>query len=176
MTQWIGDDQISFALFGLARQEALKPWVRIDWSRPVLHLGPGKKIIKNAIELEFPEFDFDDEDLEFPFDTNSVGGVVATHVLEHMADPTILMREVARVLHPGCPFDILVPHGQSIMFMQDIDHKTPFVLETWKTLLENAFYDNQYGAGSIPFEIGANFKFGIKEGNEAIITQLIKVG
>ncbi|ABD58476.1 methyltransferase [Mycobacterium phage Chill] len=168
------DNPLSFALFGLSRQAELPVWRRLDWGYPILHLGPGDKIVRGAEELDYPAFDFDDPEISLPYDDGSVGGVIATHVLEHLADPRPLIREVARVLNFGCPFNILVPHGQSPMYLQDLDHKTPFVLDTWKNFLHNGFYDNNYGEGGVPLSIGANFKFALKEGNEAIITQLIK--
>ncbi|WP_208300566.1 methyltransferase domain-containing protein [Mycobacterium sp. DL592] len=166
-------DPLGFALFGLAREGSV-PWVDVDTARQSLHLGPGEKHVANMVELDYPEFDFDRCDFRLPFADGEIGGVIATHVLEHLADPRPLIREVARVLAPGCPFNVLVPYGNSLMYLQDLDHKTPFVLDTWKNLLCNSHYDNHYGRPEIPLIIGANFKFAIKEGNEALVTQLIK--
>jgi len=168
------NNPIGFALFGLAREDEFPHWVDLDFRADVLHLGPGEKFVANTVDLEFPEYDFDKPDICLPWDDDSVGGVIATHVLEHLADPRPLIREVARILAPGCPFNILVPHAQSPMYLQDLDHKTPFVVDTWKNFLQNGFYDNNYGKSEIPLDIGCNFKFALKEGNEALVTQLVK--
>lgn len=159
-----------FAQFGLDR--GLPKWAPIDFSRQVLHLGPGEKHIEDTLELEWPEYDFDKPDCLAKFGDERVGGIIATHVLEHLADPRHLLRQASRVLAPGCPFNILVPHGQSLMFAQDLDHKTPFVIETWKTLISNPYYAKDHDGFN--FEIGANFLFGVKEDNLALVTQLIK--
>lgn len=171
---WRVDGMMDFVLFGLARQEEMPQWVNMDWSKPILHLGPGNKIIHNAIDIAYPEFDFNRDDFFLPFDDDSIGGVVATHVLEHLESPMDMIREVATVLAPGCPFNILVPHANSMMYLHDLDHKKPFVLDTWRNVLQNQYYDTMYGEDPIPLDIGVNFKFALKEGNEAIITQLIK--
>lgn len=189
LLKWMIDQPVTFAEFGLDR--TLPAWRPIDWSKPVLHLGPGEKNIPNTVEYDWPAWDFDalnvtgtegfgtDEwvgaaDLKmcFPHEPGSVGGVIATHVLEHLEDPRPLLREVSRILAPGCPFNILVPHGESLMFKQDLDHRTAFVIETWKTLLENPYYTKEHDG--FDFVLGANFLFGVKESNLALVTQLIK--
>ena len=188
MLQRAMDGPLTFAEFGLDR--ATPDWVGINWNMPVLHLGPGEKHIPDTIELDWPEWDFDkltyDSDIEWwvdynartgsghrlPFWDESVGGIIATHVLEHLKDPRPLLREASRILAPGAPFNILVPHGESLMFKQDLDHQKPFVIETWKTLLSNPYYTK--GKDGFSFELGANFLFGVKEANLALVTQLIK--
>jgi SAM-dependent methyltransferase len=182
----VDDEPVNFALYGLARQEIWPDWVKMNYSLPILELGPGTKVTRSAERLEWPEYDFESPSNprkapegayrgKLPHEDNSVGGVVATHVLEHLYDARPIIAEVGRVLAPGCPFNIVVPHGDSLLFRQDIDHKCAYVLDTWKTLLENGYYDNTYGQLEMPkFVIGANFKFSIKEGNEIVVTQLVK--
>lgn len=168
-----GEGLLQFAQFGLDRD--MEKWAPTDWGKPVLHLGPGQKVINGPTvrELEFPDYNFDVPYCLEEFDDDSVGGIYATHVLEHLADPRFLLDEVARVLAPGRPFNILVPHGQSLSFLQDLDHKTPFVIDTWTNQLNNPYYTK--GKGALPLRVGINVLFGLKEANLAIITQLIKV-
>ena len=182
----VTDEPLMFAQFGLDRE--LPHWAPTNWQKPVVHLGPGEKHIPNTDEFDWPTWDFDKLDLNanywsdydqrtgsggrLPYLDGEVGGVIATHVLEHLNDPRPLLREVSRILAPGCPFNILVPHGESLMFKQDLDHRTPFVIETWKTLLSNPYYTK--GKDGFSFRLGANFLFGVKEANLALVTQLIK--
>lgn len=184
------DDAIGFAEFGLDRE--LPTWVMVDWNRPVLDLGPGNKLVPGAVRLDWPEYDWESSyarrfrdghsariaelpvNGRLPYDDNSVGGIFCVNLLEHLWEPRPLIFEMARVLAEGCPINIFVPHADSIMYKQDLDHKKPFVLDTWKNLLEPHPY---YEKGHQPdhgLTIGANFKFAVKEGNEACVTQLIK--
>lgn len=159
---------LKFVEFGLDR--GIPEWVPMDSSAGILHLGPGEKHIRGATVYDLPEFDLETDIL--PHSDNSIGGIVATHVLEHLADPRHIIREAARVLKPGCPFNVLVPHADSLMAKQDLDHKSQFVIETWRVLLNNPYY--KLNNNDIPFHIGANFVFGVKEENLALVTQLIK--
>jgi SAM-dependent methyltransferase len=149
----------------------LPHWVPFDSSAPILNLGPGNKHVGGTVELDWPEWNAEGQPI--PYEDGSVGGIIATHFLEHLADPLHVLREVGRVLKPGCPFNILVPHGQSLSYLQDLDHKTPFVVDTWKNLLDNPYYVK--GKGLLPFKLGANFLFGLKEDNLALVTQLIRL-
>lgn len=180
------DSPIDFALFGLARQsrEFWPGWATPDMDLPILDMGPGAKLVSGAQVLDWPEYDFESPEIVrnsrgsayrclLPYPNNSIGGVFAVHVLEHLYDPRPIIAEVARVLAPDCPFNVVVPDADSAVFKQDVDHKTAFCLDTWKTLLDNGgYYDNHSPAG---LKLGTNFKFALKEGNEIIVTQLIKV-
>lgn len=167
-----GDGPLEAALFGLAR--TLPLWASMDWNLRVLDLGPGTKLIPRAKRLEWPEWDAD-YDLLKDFEDNSIGGIFAINILEHLADPRPLIFEFGRVLAPGCPATIFVPHARSNMYLQDLDHKTPFVLDTWKNLLEpHPFYEKGHAETPHGLRIGANFVFAVKDENVGIVTQLIK--
>lgn len=188
---WKSESPLEFALFGLARQGILPDWAPMDTSRPILDLGPGAKLVQGAHRLDYPTHDFDADHMPHRYAAtkyavkyvgstslgeyadSTIGGVVACHILEHLFDPREIIDEVARVLAPNCPFNIVVPDADSTIYKQDVDHKTAFCLDTWKTLLDNGgYYDNHSPRG---LRLGCNFKFAIKEGNEIIVTQLIKV-
>jgi len=204
------DNPLEFALFGLARQEQFPDWVKTDWDKPVLDMGPGNKLIQGADRLEYPEYNFEGLDylptwyhspsepnltatspdgLEYlvsmyhdeastyraclPYETDSVGGIYAVNILEHLHDPRPILREMARVLAPGCPMNIFVPHATAGVFFQDLDHKKPFILDTWDNWINNKYWGPDRSA--LRLRIGCNFKFGIKEENTIICTQLIKL-
>jgi SAM-dependent methyltransferase len=149
-------------------------------------------------DLEYPQYDFDSANPLDPIDkfmpppgvspapfgfqmttsgpfwpANSVGGIIATHVLEHLRDPRPLIWECARVLAPGCPMNIVVPLAGSNIANQDLDHKTPFVLDTWRTLLDSSYYKKGKKDGH-GLSVGFNMVMSIKTGNEVLVTQLIK--
>lgn len=189
------DGPLNFAEFGLDRM--LPTWVNPDWRLPVLDLGPGNKFIPGAVRLDWPEYDWEavpdtlwipDEKGhshprpvlrlttagKLPYEDNTVGGIFCVNLLEHLWDPRPLIWEMARVLAESCPLNIFVPHADSIMYKQDLDHKKPFILDTWRNLLDPHPY---YEKGHQPehgLTRGAEFKFAVKEGNEACIAQLIK--
>lgn len=165
----VGDDPLAFALYGLDRE--LPDW-HMPLGGPRLNLGPGNKHIDNSVELDWP--DWDAEKGEIPYPDEQFGAVFATHFLEHVENVKPLLREVGRVLKPGAPFNILVPHADSLMFKHDLDHKHPFVVDTWENLLGNPYYSKD--PEGFPFTLGANFLFGLKEKSLALVTQLIKIG
>lgn len=197
-----GDTPLNFALFGLARQGAMPDWVVPNWDKTVLDLGPGNKLIHGAIRCEYPRYNFESPEFNppaakshirsdgeinsgtfyfdrvsryrcfLPWEDGSVGGIFAVNILEHLWDPRPIMEECARVLAPGCPLNIVVPHGSHGIYLQDLDHKKPFILDSWNNWLNNQYWGPD--RSNLNLRIGANFKFAIKEQNVNIITQLIK--
>lgn len=111
---------------------------------------------------------------KLPFADGTVGGIFAINVLEHLYDPRWLIDEAARVLAPGCPFTIFVPHPDSVMYKQDLDHKSRFVLDTWDNYLNSPYYEK--GRSRPPLKVGYNMIHAVKEENVGILTQLIKEG
>jgi SAM-dependent methyltransferase len=167
------DPQDMRKLLEFSLDRTIPEWVRVDHSLTMLDLGPGEKWIehRNVHRLDWPEWDGEKGLLRYPSD--SIGGIFAINILEHLRDPRPLIREFGRVLAPGCPATIWVPHARSGMYLQDLDHKTPFILDTWKNLLEDhPYYAKDHGGYRL--RIGVNVLFGLKEENVGILTQLIK--
>jgi hypothetical protein len=164
------EDVIDFIEFGLDRD--IPGWRFPSLDRPILHLGPGsQKEVLDAVPLDRPYWNADTD--KIPYDDGKVGGIYATHFFEHLENPRFCLAECARVLATGCPLNILVPHATSLLFLQDLDHRSPFVLETWKTFLINDYYDaSRYGP--IPLSVSFNAVFALKESNLVLVTQLIK--
>lgn len=186
------------AVLEFALDRKIPEWVPADTTKPILDIGPGTKYIEfaKAHRMEWPEFNFDGQMTlapeswiaerpicegrdPLPFGDNEVGGIFAINILEHLWDPRWLIQEAARVLAPGCPFTIFVPHPDSIMYKQDLDHKHRFVLDTWRNYLHSDYYDKGRctgGGGRVPLDVGYNMIHAVKEENVGILTQLIKRG
>lgn len=187
LEQW-NDNPFGLIQFALDRE--LPEWVQADLSKPVIDIGPGTKVNKMADKVvDYPEFNLDGhltltpgimtpwevhgQDV-LPFERDEVGGIFAINVLEHLWDPRWLIDEAARVLAPGCPFTIFVPHPDSVMYKQDLDHKSRFVLDTWDNYLNSPYYEK--GRSRPNLRVGFNMIMAVKEDNVGILTQLIKTG
>lgn len=188
------DSPLGLMAFGLDRE--LPDWVQADFSKPVLDLGPGRKLIPGAVRIDWPKYDFEpvSEHVHqgenrlgqriyrrtpilgtwghLPYQDGTVGGVFAINLLEHLWDPRPLIWEVCRVLAPGAPFTVFVPDGRSPLYAQDLDHKKPFVLDSFRSLLQNPYYAKDHPSNNI--KLGWASKFAIKEGNETLLFQVIK--
>jgi predicted SAM-dependent methyltransferase len=71
-----------------------------------------------------PEYVFDLEKDQWPFEDNSVTHVIAHHVLEHLGEGYFhTLKELYRVCKPGASIDIKVPHYNSHNFYHDATHR-----------------------------------------------------
>jgi hypothetical protein len=102
----------------------------------------------------------------------SVGGIFAYHFFEHLSDIRLCLRECSRVLVPGAPLTLAVPHYSGTSAFQDLDHKTFFTADTFKTLLDSSRYEK--GKEGMDFKLGANYVIGLVERNLMLVTQLIR--
>lgn len=166
------DSPLGIALFGLDR--TIPGWVQCQFQKgPVLDLGPGNKEIPGAVRLDWPAWNAEAPHSLDDYADDSVGGIFAINLLEHLSDPRLLIREMGRVLIPGCPANIFVPNARSNMYLQDLDHKTPFVIDTFKNFLEpHPYYEKDHE--KVPLRVGAAFSFAVKDENLATVAQLIK--
>lgn len=75
-----------------------------------------------------------------PLEDNSVETVLATELLEHCANPDIILHEVFRVLKPGGNFIFTVPFVWNIHLVPYDEYRyTPFAM---KRMLENSGFKN----------------------------------
>lgn len=137
----------------------------------ILNLGAGGKNIRNAIPLDYPEWDADKDPI--PYGDETVSQIHAYHFLEHCSDPVKVLQECQRVLEDGGHMNICVPYYTSQMGAHDLDHKHNFCEDTWKILFNNPYYDKN--KINWQFVIGFNVICGIVERNLCLLTQLIKV-
>jgi len=135
----------------------------------VLNLGPGNKHIDNTVELEYPEWDAEVDNI--PYDSNTVNQIHAYHFLEHIKNVPFLLAECNRVLMVDGHMNIVVPYYKSQMAFQDLDHKNFFSENTWRHLFTNKYYTK----GKVDnFEVATNFIMGDSEKNLCLVTQLVK--
>lgn len=138
-----------------------------------INLGAGKQEIHGVLNFDWP--DWDAEEYDIPFNDNEVDEIHAYHFLEHLSDPRRMLWECQRVLRPGGVMHIVVPHCKSNIAFDDLDHKSFFNENTWKTLLNNAYYDKAGLGREWKLRIGFNLIAGLNERNMCVFTQLIKV-
>jgi len=140
----------------------------------VYDVGCGNNPVKGAKPLDYPEWDAEVD--AFPEPDGSVGGIYAFHFLEHLDGKAAIrvLREFERVLVPGGLLTVVVPHRLGSMAFQDLDHKSFWTEDSWKTLFSNPNYDKNREA-PWKFEVDFNAIIGINERNLALCSQLRRV-
>lgn len=138
-----------------------------------INLGAGKQHIAGAINLDLPEWNAEVQTI--PCGDASVDTIYAFHFLEHLPASRVIfmLREFERVLKVDGTANIVVPHRLSQMAWHDLDHKTVFCEETWRTLFSTPYYDKNR---EVPWKlrIGTNIIIGVVERNLALLTQLVR--
>lgn len=66
------------------------------------------------------------EKFPYPFKDNSFDEVYMSHVLEHLADPIKILREIIRISKDKAIITIKVPHAYSYANVASIQHKANF--------------------------------------------------
>lgn len=100
-----------------------------------LHLGSGHKRYKGYINVDYDEHCKPDvvlnlEKDNFPWEDNSVSGVIAHHVFEHLGDGYFhFLQELYRVCENGALIDVVVPHHRHDYFLNDPTHKRPITVD-----------------------------------------------
>jgi len=141
---------------------------------PVLELGPGNNPLPiSDCYLEWPDWDGSKDPI--PFADNSIGAIYAFHFFEHFTGEQVirLLRECQRVLAPGGILTTVIPHHSAMIAYQDLDHKSLWTEESWRTLFVNSMYDKNREQ-PWRFKIHFNAIIGIVQRNLAIFTQLVK--
>lgn len=143
---------------------------------PTLNLGAGFRHIGGSVPLDY-ESGWDADTMPIPYKDSSIAGIWAHGFFEHVKDPRAVLAECQRVLVTGGVLNIVVPHGLSDLYVEDIDHKHPFSEETWRNIFSNPYYDATAKTG-VPWqlEIHTCFIMGVVWRNLALFTQLVKKG
>lgn len=139
-----------------------------------VQLGPGHKFIKGWDNLDFPEWDAENDDLPYP--GSSIDGIASYHTLDHLSNPIAVLAEIQRVLVPGGWFVNIVPHYDSELWHADLTHKSQFATETWRNIFSTRHYDHAAVEGHTDwkFEIEFNMIMGFTERNTVLVTKLVK--
>jgi SAM-dependent methyltransferase len=139
----------------------------------ILEFGPGASPVPGAFGLEYPEWNGEYDPI--PWLGESVDGIYAFHFFEHLPGAAVisLLREVERVLKPGGVLTVVVPYHTAQIAFQDLDHKSFWTVETWRTLFDNKMYIKNR---ETPWRLRVHFNLiiGIVERNLALMPQLRK--
>ena len=73
----------------------------------------------------------------------ALGGVHASHFLEHVEDLPALLDEIARTLASGALLHVVVPHFSNPYFYSDPTHRTAFGLYTFSYLATDRLHRRQ---------------------------------
>lgn len=101
-----------------------------------INLGSGAKRIPGYLNVDIdagsnPDFVVDIESESLPFEDNSIEGVVAHHILEHLGTGFFhCVKELYRVCKHGAIIDVRVPHPHHDTFLIDPTHKRPIYPHT----------------------------------------------
>jgi ubiquinone/menaquinone biosynthesis C-methylase UbiE len=87
----------------------------------------------DARPLPNVSFLWDLEKLPWPFPSQCVDQILASHLLEHVSPKVTVdfWNEMWRVMKPEGQALIVVPHGQSYGYLQDPSHCSPYVEATF---------------------------------------------
>jgi hypothetical protein len=118
---------------------------RDGWINADRHPGPNIDVVFDASQ-------------PWPFKPNSVSEVHANHVLEHLHDPNVFMREAYRVIAPSrlTSLYLRVPYGPSEAGFGDITHVryfTPTAFICWHPNYNELSRNRQYNVQEVPFEL-----------------------
>jgi len=138
-----------------------------------LNLGADKQNIHGAFPLDYPEWNAETDAIPCP--DGSVDTIYAFHFLEHLSGVHVIrmLRECQRVLKVGGTLNVVVPHHLGSMAYHDLDHKTFWTEDQFKTLFSTPYYDKNREEPWL-FDIGLNVIIGIVQRNLAVMTQLVR--
>jgi trans-aconitate methyltransferase len=136
-----------------------------DFARDVIRVRPDAEIVgldlsASGVEIaqrKVPQGRFFQQDFTQPIGVADRYSSWATHaicseVLEHLDDPSAMLRNVRPLLAPGCRLVVTVPSGPMSAFDRHIGHRAHFTRGRLETTLR--------GAGLDPVEVyGAGFPF-----------------
>jgi ubiquinone/menaquinone biosynthesis C-methylase UbiE len=115
----------------------------------VLELGCGnKKRIEDSIGIDAINYECVDivgdvYEVLAKFPNNSVKAVYSYHFFEHVANLSLLMEEIARVLKDEGLLEVVVPHFSNPYFYSDYTHKNFFGLYTFSYFAKEQIFQRK---------------------------------
>ena len=111
----------------------------------ILNLGCGHKLIKDALNVDVTYYDGVDEVVDlsvypWPWKDESIDGIHASHVIEHLADPIQFINECRRILKKGGFLRLCLPHSSSVTNIGCFGHYRTFSYNTMHGYLSMPFY------------------------------------
>ena len=111
----------------------------------LLNLGSGNHILPNCINVDITPYAGVDEVVDlsiFPWKwaDNSIDGIYANHIIEHLPDPKPFILECHRILKKGGFLRIKVPHSSNISAVGCLGHYRTFSYDTLNDYLGRDFY------------------------------------
>jgi ubiquinone/menaquinone biosynthesis C-methylase UbiE len=114
-----------------------------DAKQTLLNLGCGYKQIRgggwvnvDAYECCQPDVVWDLNTFPYPWEDNSVDGIMMSHILEHIPDWWGAFNECARILKPGGRYEVRVPDESSATALTYRDHFHVFSLLSFHGISE----------------------------------------
>jgi glycosyltransferase involved in cell wall biosynthesis len=110
----------------------------------VLNLGCGKAQRLDSINSDVFLYDGIDMKVDlnkkFPFEDNSVDGIHASHVIEHLPSQEKFIKECYRVLKPGGFLRLNIPHSSCPICIGCMGHNRTYSYNTFEQYLSQPFY------------------------------------
>lgn len=107
----------------------------------ILDIGCGSKKAEGAVGMDifgYPGVDIvhNVESYPWPLETSQFDKVICQHVIEHIDDVALFMKEVHRVCKDDAVVEFTTPHFSSINSWVDPTHKKHFSLQWYKLFTE----------------------------------------
>ena len=111
----------------------------------ILNLGAGKKLRDDSVNVDIVAYPgiaqvTDLAAFPWPWESGSVDGIYASHVIEHFPDQKRFLDECYRLLKPGGFLRIAVPHSSCITSIGCLGHYRTYSYNTFHDYLSKPFY------------------------------------
>lgn len=117
----------------------------IERPKMLLNLGSGNHILPDCINVDITNYPGVNQVVDlsvFPWgwEDNSIDGIFANHIIEHLPDPKPFILECHRILKKGGFLRIKVPHSSNISAVGCLGHYRTYSYDTLNDYLGRDFY------------------------------------
>ena len=111
----------------------------------ILNLGCGNDLRKDSINCDITAYPGVDKVVDlsvfpWPWGNETISGIRASHIIEHLPDPKPFILECLRILKPGGFLRLKVPHSSNISALGCLGHYRTFSYDTLNDYLSRDFY------------------------------------